>query len=135
MTAHTLVFHGAIILFIGMLLGFPLAKKLATKNARDSGHEPWRMAHTAICAAGAAMIALAGAFHLVQLSQAFATIFVGSITTSAYAFTVGVTTAGISGYRGLRLEGPALNWFVMSCNIIGVIGSLIAGVLLIVGTI
>lgn len=119
-----LVLHGAIVLFVALLFGFPFGAALGAGWGDDS-IRAWRVAHSGVAAVGLTLIAIGAALRQLVLGQHGASCLVWSLVTSAYAFTLALLLRGIAGVRGFQPTGPPLNLVVFACNMVGVSGSLV----------
>lgn len=126
-----LVFHGAVVVLLGLLAGFPHAFVLTGQLAGEE--RAWRMAHLEGLLNGMlAMIAAAVSGSLV-LSTRQQTWLVWSLVAAAYGNVVASVLGASFGVRGLALAGPPAN-VVMNLLFWVAIGGVFAGVgLLIVG--
>lgn len=127
-----LVFHGAIVLLVGLLCGIPQASAI-TGGADPARIHAWGVAHNAIVLAGIMQIAIAGALSVVKNVRTVRMI-VWPLIAAGYGSIVGLGLAAASGYRGLTPEGPALNMVAFAGNMVVAIGSLAALPLLIWAT-
>ena len=127
-----LLFHGALILLGSMLTGFPLAV------AAGSGWPPeviraWVVTHASLASSGILLIAISAAARDLKLSTRQATLFSWTMLPSVYLLCVGLVVTAVTGMRGLTPDGPALNRVLHVCNDVGVLGALVAGVVLVRG--
>ena len=120
-----LVFHGSIILLIGMLLGIPYAGAIV-HGWGDEAVRAWRVAHVGESAAGLSLIAVGGIVALLALEDGAMSVLVWSLIASGYAFTVGLPLAAISGQRGLEAGGPLANWIVVAAYAVAALGAFVA---------
>ena len=125
------VFHGAVVLLIGLLCGIPYASAITAGDAELA--RAWRVAHVGITAGGIWGIAAGPALRHFALGSRAATWLVGALVTSLYGFAVALIVAPLAGVRGLAAQGPAANWLAFGGNTIASAASLIAVVLLAVG--
>lgn len=133
MTKHAqmnLLFHGTVILLASMLTGVPLAV------AHADGWPPeairaWTVTHSSLVSTGILLIALGAAAHHLVLSSRQASLFAWTLLPSVYLLCVGLVVTAVTGQRGLTPTGPALNVVLHVCNVLGVLGALVAGVLLV----
>ena len=133
MTKHAqmnLLFHGTVILFASMLTGVPLGV------AHANGWPPeviraWAVTHSSLVSTGILLIAVGAAAHHLAFSARGARLFSATLLSSAYLLCAGLVVSAVTGQRGLTPTGPALNVVLHVCNMLGVLGALIAGVLLV----
>jgi hypothetical protein len=129
--ANLLAFHGVVILAIGLWAGFVYGRAIVTR--RDERKiAAWRAAHTGL--AGGAVLMLAVAALLGQWSEngAAAGIVAWSLIVSSYAFAVAMPMAAITGHRGFSMRGPLVNWIAFAGHTLGVLGSVVATLALLV---
>ena len=110
-----LVFHGAIVLLVGLLCGIPQASAI-TGGADPARIRAWQAAHTAIMLSGIMQIAIAGALPVMM--EAPARWLVRLLIVAGYGSVVGLGVAAASGYRGLTPDGPALNLLAFAGNLV-----------------
>src|SRR5262245_41727268 len=135
MTKHTqmnLLFHGTVILFASMLTGVPLAV------AHADGWPPeairaWAVTHSSLVSTAILLIAVGAAAHHLAFSSRQAKLFSWTMLPSAYLLCAGLVVSAVTGQRGLAPTGPVLNVVLHIGNVVGVLGALIAGVLLVRG--
>jgi hypothetical protein len=127
-----ILFHGAIILLIGMLLGIPYAFAI-TDNWGDEAVHAWRVAHVGIAAAGLLLLIVGAVFEPLELTPQARQRLVQAILLSGYGFTVSLPLAAMAGVRGLEPGGPFFNWVVVAANTLGAGGGFVATWLMIRG--
>ena len=125
-----LVFHGAVVLFIGSLFGFPVIA--ATESGSESLHA-WTSAHTAVAAGGVMMVAFGAALHCIDLGSRARTFLVWSLVAMGYGAIVGLGIGASTGMRGFSPTGPGLNLVAFFGNLAVVLGSLVGVGLFIFG--
>jgi hypothetical protein len=131
-TQRRLVFHGAIILLVGGLCGFPELKAVSS-GAPESAVHAWRVAHDALVAGGIMLIAIAAALSHVQLGATGRAWLAWSLVAVAYGAVVGLGLPAFTGLRGLEPTGPPLNLIAFVGNAAVGVGTLVALALLIWG--
>jgi hypothetical protein len=129
-SARYLVFHGTIILLIGLICGAPYGRAI------NAGAEPhivhsWRVAHLSLPIGAILMFAVAplmASFAVTgQIKQLLATLLIAS----GYSFAVALPLAGMVGERGLAYRGPLKAKLVFAGNSLGAATSLLATLLLV----
>ncbi len=125
-----LVFHGAVVLLIGSLFGFPVIA--AIESGSESLHA-WTSAHSAVAAGGVMMIALGAALHCINLGSRARTFLVWSLVAMGYGAIVGLGVGASTGMRGFSPTGPALNLIAFFGNLAVVWGSIVGVGLFIFG--
>ena len=127
-----IVFHGAVVLVIGLLCGLPFALAL-TAGGSDELIRAWGFAHRALVLTSIWLLAMSAAFPLLVLTDRTTAVLVWSLVGSAYGFTVALVVAAVGGVRGLQPAGPLSNWVAFAGNTVGALGGLVAAVLTALG--
>jgi hypothetical protein len=127
-----MLFHGAIVLFMGLLFGLPFGIGV-TAGWGEESVQAWRVAHAGMVTVGLLLIAIGAALRHMVLGQREAFWLVWSLVISAYAFTLAVVIRGVAGVRGFQPTGPILNWIAFLSNTVGIVGSLMGVALTIRG--
>ena len=126
-----LVFHGAVVVMLGLLAGFPHAFVLTGQIAGEE--RAWRMAHLEGLLNGMLMLGAAAVAGSIVLSPRQWTWLFWSLVAAGYGNVVASVLGASFGVRGLALAGPPAN-AVMNLLFWVAIGGILAGVgLLIVG--
>jgi hypothetical protein len=126
-----MIFHGAVVVMLGLLAGFPHAFVLTGQLAGEE--RAWRMAHLEGLLNGMlVMIAAAVASQLVLSARQWTWLY-WSLVAAAYGNVVASVLGASVGVRGLATAGPPAN-LVMNLLFWVAIGGILLGVaLLIVG--
>jgi hypothetical protein len=127
-----LLFHGTVILLASMLTGLPLAVAVADGWPPEA-IRAWAVTHSSLASSGILLIAIGAAAHHLVFSPRQATFVSWTLLPSVYLLCVGLVVSAVSGQRGLTPNGPALNVVLHSCNVLGVLGGLLAGGMLVRG--
>ncbi len=126
-----LVFHGAIVVMLGLLAGFPHAFVLTGQLAGEE--RAWRMAHLEGLLNGMVMMIAAAVSGSLALSSAQQRWLVWTLVAAGYGNVVASVLGATFGVRGLALAPPLAN-AVMNLLFWIAIAGILAGVgLLIVG--
>jgi len=128
-----ILFHGAVVLFIGLLFGMPFGIAVS-RGWSEELVGSWHVAHSGTVAIGVMLIAIGAALHRMVLRQSAASLLVWSLVASAYGFTFGFLVRGIAGVRGFQPSGSPVNLAAFVGNMVGVGGSLLGIALVIYGT-
>jgi hypothetical protein len=116
-----MILHGAIVVFLGFLFGFPLYVGMA--NSGDSSVQFWRVAHSALVAGGVWSIATGAAVRHLSLSRRGISILAWSVVSANYGFILnGFAKAAAHGSDG---AGGPLNWLVVSSFALASLASLL----------
>jgi len=124
-TQRRLVFHGAIILLVGGLCGFP-ERRAVSGGAPESVVHAWRVAHDALVAGGIMLIAIAAALSHVRLGARGRAWLEWSLVAVAYGAVVGLGLPPFTGQRGLEPTGPPINFVAFIGNAAVGAGTLVA---------
>jgi len=127
-----LVFHGAVILFIGFLCGAPLGSAIVRKKSEETVRA-WRVAHTSLVAGGMLLLVVAGIVDRLWMDAWSMIAMVCTLVVGGYAFVVSLPLAAWSGHRGLSSAPPVLNRVVYAGNMLGALALLVGGALLVWG--
>lgn len=126
-----MVFHGAVVVMLGLLAGFPHAFVLTGQLAGEE--RAWRMAHLEGLLNGFVVLIAAAVADGLALSPRQYGWLVWSLVAAAYGNVVASVLGATFGVRGLALAPPVAN-IVMNLLFWVAIGGILAGVgLMIVG--
>jgi hypothetical protein len=127
-----LLFHGAIVLLIGLLSGMPYGSAI-TKKKGEEAIAAWRVAHSGLSMGGTTMIAFAAAIDLLEMNEIALLILVWSSVISGYGFCLALPYGAWVGHRGLSIGKTIESKIVYLGNILGATGSLVSTLALIFG--
>jgi hypothetical protein len=127
-----LVFHGFLLVLLGMLVGFPFQQAIVS-HAGPEVERAWRVAHTSLVSGGVLYLALAAVAHHLILSRRAAAFAVGSLVFAAYAFALGFVVGPAIGARGLEPVGPPLHVAIFAVLAVALLLALAAHVVLLWG--
>lgn len=127
-----LLFHGAIVLLIGLLTGMPYGSAINQKKDEEVVRA-WRVAHSGLSMGGTMMIAFAAAINQLDVSAIALSTLVWSSVVSGYGFCIALPYGAWVGHRGLAMGKTIENKIVYLGNIIGATGSLIGTLALVFG--
>jgi hypothetical protein len=131
LTKH-LLFHGAIVLMIGILTGLVFWFVIIQRKNHEIVRA-WRVTHTVLITDGLMMlIAVLVVPHLV-LNELSIQILVISLILSGYGFVFAFIIGALKGIRGLIPLPLGLNTILFMGHFIGATGSFIGMALLILG--
>lgn len=120
-----LVFHGAIVLLFGLLLGAPYARAIK-RNVAAHIVNSWRVAHLSLPIGATLMFAIAAVLPSLMVDVFVKWVIAIALIVSAYGFCFSTPLAALSGERGLSFGGKWLGKWVYIGNMIGAWGSIIA---------
>lgn len=118
-TILQLVFHGLLLLVVGMLVGLPFHDAI-TRHSGPDAERAWRVAHTSLVGLGALYVGLAAVAHYLVLSRRLAAFAVWSLLVGAYASIFGFIVGPAVGARGLEPVGPPLHLVIFAVLIAAV---------------
>jgi hypothetical protein len=129
-SARNLVFHGTVVLLIGLLCGAPYGRAI---NARAADHlvASWRVAHLSLPIGAILMFAVAPLLNSFVVAGQIKRLVAGLLIVSGYSFCVSLPLAAIVGERGLSCRGPIKARVVFVANMLGAVTSLLASVALV----
>jgi hypothetical protein len=126
-----LVFHGAVVVMLGLLAGFPHAFVL---TGQIQGEErAWRMAHLEGLLNGMLMMLAGASGGSLALSASQQSWLLWSLVAAGYGNVIASVLGATFGVRGLALAGPPANaimnllFWIAIVGILAGVGLLIAG--------
>lgn len=122
--ARHLLFHGVIILLLGLLAGIPYGRAIVKKEP-DSLIVAWRVAHSALSMGALLMLALVPILPLLQVGLNIKWSIAGLFIVSGYAFSFALYLGPNVGQRGLSYTGPFFAKTVYLGNSIGAFAALL----------
>ena len=127
-----LIFHGAVVLLIGLLCGAPLGSAVVRAKSEDIVRG-WRVAHTSLIMGGILLLAVAGISERLRLGAFAQHLLVWPLVISSYGFAVVLPLAAHYGHRGLTPAGPFVNRVIYIGNMVGAAGLVLGTVVLLWG--
>lgn len=129
-SARYLVFHGTIILLIGLLCGAPYGRAINRRAADHSVHS-WRVAHLSLPIGAILMFAVATLMASFTVASQIKQLIASLLIVSGYSFCVALPLAAMVGERGLSHRGPLKAKAVFAGNLLGAATSLLASLALV----
>lgn len=126
-----MVFHGAVVVMLGLLAGFPHAFVLTGQIAGEE--RAWRMAHLEGLLNGMLVMIAAAVAGSLALSPRQHAWLVWSLVAAAYGNVVASVLGATFGVRGLAFAGPPANAIMNLLFWVAIAGVLVGVALLIVG--
>ncbi|HUP18912.1 MAG TPA: hypothetical protein VM778_03040 [Gemmatimonadota bacterium] len=123
-----MVFHGAVVLFVGLLCGFA-----AVVETIGGDLIQWRAAHNALLLAGILLLATASTFPAPVLPRREGTALVLSLIAMAYAFTTAILIQTATGVRSFGATDSPLLLLAFVANVVAVLGALVSTGLVAIG--
>lgn len=124
-SARYLVFHGTVVLFIGLLCGSPYGRAI-NQNYPPHIVNAWRFAHGALPISAMLMFAIAALLSAFAVTVQVKWFISWTLIVSSYAFCISLPMAAIIGHRGLAWKGPWTAKLVFIANILGAATSVFA---------
>jgi hypothetical protein len=119
-----LVVSGLAAILIGFFCGFPLRRAI-TREQGEEAVRGWRVAHSSLVNGGVMLLAIAGVFGLLELSEALAQLVAVSLAASLVAFSYALVLGAARGHRGLEATGDAIGRSLYYGNTLGALLSTI----------
>jgi uncharacterized membrane protein len=119
-----LVVHGGILVFLGLLAGFPFWFAII----RDRGAnriQAWRVAHTTVLGDGLLLLVVALVSHQAAVSGALMAVAAWALVVSAYGFVFALIVGAWAGERGLNPIPWGLNSLFFVGHAVGATGALV----------
>ena len=126
-SSRHLLFHGAIVLLFGLLLGAPYARAIKREAAAHIVNS-WRVAHLSLPIGAILMFAVAAVLPALAVAAAIKWVIALALIVSSYGFCVATPLAAITGQRGLSSGGTGLGKLGYIGNVVGAWASVIAAV-------
>src|SRR5690606_40523327 len=126
-----MVFHGAVVVMLGLLAGFPHAFVLTGQLAGEE--RAWRMAHLEGLLNGFLVLLAAAVADRIALSPRQYAWLAWSLGVAAYGNVVASVLGATFGVRGLALAPPVANVVMNLLFWVAIVGILVGVGLLIVG--
>jgi|SRR6266436_810682 hypothetical protein len=123
--SRQLVFHGAVVLLVGLLCGAPYGRAVNRKAPEHIIHS-WRVAHLSIPIGAALMFGVAGVLSQLRGGASLKWVVALFLIVSSYAFCFSLPLAAVVGHRGLSSRGPTSAKLVYVGNVVGAVSSLVA---------
>lgn len=127
--SRQLVFHGAVVLLVGLLCGAPYGRAV-NRNAPAHIVHSWRVAHASIPLGAALMFGVAAILSHLGVGALFKWALAFFLIVSSYAFCFSLPLAAVVGHRGLSARGPISAKLVYAGNAVGAMSSLAAAAVL-----
>ncbi len=128
--ATSLLFNGSIVLLVGLLCGAPYGVAIVKKKSEEV-IRAWKLAHGALSLGATTMIAMGGAFSILQSEIKILWFIAIAYIISGYGFCFALTLEPFAGDRGLSWSGTSLNKLVYIGNVVGAVSSLIGTLVLV----
>jgi uncharacterized protein (DUF697 family) len=110
--ARYLLFHGSIVLLVGLLCGMPYGIAITRKHG-DEVIRAWKLAHGSLSLGGTTMMAMAAILSFLKVSGVIQWLLAAALITSGYGFCFALTLESFVGDRGLSWTGAWSNKVVL----------------------
>jgi hypothetical protein len=117
--ARYLVFHSALVLVAGLLVGVPLGRAVH-RNAPDQIIRAWRLAHDSLTVGPILGLAIAAVLSSFSVGASIKSWLMWTWALANYGFCFSLPLAAVTGQRGHTLDKALSNQLVFAGNILGV---------------
>ena len=124
-SARHLLFHGVIILLLGLLAGIPYGRAILMKKS-EKNILAWRVAHSSLSMGAILMFSLVPILSLLSVGFEIKWTIVVLFIITGYAFSFALYLGPNVGHRGLAYGGPMSAKLVYFGNSLGALASLAA---------
>jgi hypothetical protein len=128
-----LILHGAIVMLVGMFVGFPGFFVGMAHPMDDEVRLFYRQSHLIPLATGIWMIAVAGGLSQLSLSDRSASALVWSLVISAYSLVLAQAIWGTALLVGSSVQHPPAQYLYAGALIVTAVGALIGTYLIVSG--
>lgn len=122
------VFHGAVVLLVGLLCGLPAV----TESANEAGRL-WHTAHEGLIMIGILMLTVSSVLPALALERREATGLVWSLLAMGYGLMTGLVLQGITGTRAFGPTASPVLMIAFLGNATGMLGSVLTASLTMMG--
>ena len=116
--ARYLVFHSALVLLAGLLVGVPYGRAVH-RNASDHVIRAWRLAHDTLTVGPILGLAIAACLSSLSVGAPIKSWLAWAWVVSNYGFCFSLPLAAMVGQRGHTLDKPLSNQLVFVGNMVG----------------
>ena len=123
-----LIFHGAVVLLIGLLCGLPTVVESINESGRF-----WHTAHEALIMMGIWMLASSSVLPALVLERREKTALIASLLVMGYGFTVALVIGGSVGANAFEPGGTPATFTAFVAAVVGIGGAFVATALTLMG--
>jgi hypothetical protein len=123
-----LIFHGAIVLLVGLLSGLPTVVESINESGRF-----WHTAHEALIMMGIWMLASSSVLPALVLGRRETTALVRSLLAMGYGFSVALVIGGVVGANAFEPGGTPATFTAFVAAVVGIGGAFVATGLTLMG--
>ena len=127
--ARYLVFHSALVLLAGLLVGVPYGRAVH-RNAPEQVLRAWRLAHDTLTVGPTLGLAIAAVLSALSVDASIKSWLAWSWAVSNYGFCFSLPLAAMVGQRGHTLARPLSNQLVFVGNMVGLGASAVGTIVL-----
>lgn len=127
--ARYLVFHSALVLVAGLLVGVPYGRAVY-RNAPDHVLKAWRLAHDTLTVGPVLGLAIAAVLSSLSVGAPIKSWLAWTWAVSNYGFCFSLPLAAMVGQRGHTPEKPLSNQLVFAGNMVGLGASSVGTIVL-----
>jgi hypothetical protein len=121
------VFHGAVVLLVGLLCGLPTVPE-------EEPMRLWHTAHESLILIGILLFAISSVMPVLVLEKREARGLVWSLLATGYGLTTGLVIQGIMGVHAFGPSSSPVLMLAFVGNATGMLGSVLVAALTIMGT-
>ena len=123
-----LIFHGAIVLLVGLLSGLPTAVEAIDESARF-----WHTAHEALIMMGVWMLAASSVRSALVLDKREAAVLLWSFLAMGYGFMIALVLGGVLGVSPFAPGGTPATFIAFLSAVVGILGAFVATAVTLIG--
>ena len=116
--ARYLVFHSALVLLAGLLVGVPYGRAVH-RNAPDQVIKAWRLAHDTLTLGPTLGLAIAAVLSSLSVDASMKSWLAWTWVVANYGFCLSLPLAAVVGQRGHTMDKPLSNQLVFIGNMVG----------------
>lgn len=123
-----LIFHGAVVLFVGLLCGYPTVVESGAEGSRL-----WHTAHEALIVMGVWILTISSVLPALVLQKREAAGLVWAMLVMGYGFMVALVIGGLTGVTSFSPGQTATSYIAFTGSALGILGALLATLLTMTG--
>ena len=123
-----LIFHGAVVLFVGLLCGYPTVVESGAEGSRL-----WHTAHEALIMMGVWILTISSVLPALVLQKREAAGLVWAMLVMGYGFMVALVIGGLTGVTSFSPGQTATSYIAFTGSALGILGALLAALLTMTG--
>lgn len=123
-----LIFHGAVVLLVGLLSGLPTVIEVSDGSVRF-----WHTAHEALIMMGVWMLAASSVRPALALDTREASAFMWALLAMGYGFMTALVIGGVIGSSPFVPGGTPATFIAFLAAVIGILGAVVATAVTLMG--